>query len=120
MTVHSDSIYKDTQRKIEAVEVDITDTLNFPQEDEIRVTGNTVFIMRDWGIRLAGNIDAQGQNIYDAGYFGFRAHDSAPSHAAGRTVLASPTWDPDGDGNGEIVASDGSAWNEVVDLPNYT
>jgi len=48
------------------------------------------------------------------------ALDSAPSHSAGRLALASPTWDPDGDGNGELVMSDGSAWQEVVDLPNYT
>jgi len=46
--------------------------------------------------------------------------DSAPAHEVGKMVLASPTWDPDGDGNGELVMSDGSAWQEVVDLPNYT
>jgi len=37
-----------------------------------------------------------------------------------RDGLASPSWDPDGDGNGEVVCYDGTAWNEVVDLPNYT
>ena len=47
------------------------------------------------------------------------AYDSAPDHEVGRLVLASPAWDPDGDGNGELVMSDGTAWNEVVDLPNY-
>jgi len=47
------------------------------------------------------------------------AYDSAPAGTAGDIVLASPTWDPDGDGNGELVMYDGTAWNEVVDLPNY-
>jgi len=48
------------------------------------------------------------------------AYDSAPAGTAGDIVLASPTWDPDGDGNGELVMYDGTAWQEVVDLPNYT
>jgi len=61
-----------------------------------------------------------GNDISAVRRINFRERDSAPPHSAGRMVLASPTWDPDGDGNGELVMSDGSAWNEVVDLPNYT
>lgn len=38
----------------------------------------------------------------------------------GSTPIASPGWDPDGDGNGEVVCYDGEAYQEVVDLPNYT
>jgi len=60
------------------------------------------------------------QPIRGGRHYTLTAQDSAPNHREGRVVLASPSWDPDGDGNGEIVCSDGSAWNEVVDLPNYT
>jgi len=66
-------------------------------------------------LRLRGN-RLKGSQPFDLD----KAYDSAPSHYNGRIVLASPAWDPDGDGNGEIVCSDGTAWNEVVDLPNYT
>jgi len=65
-------------------------------------------------------VDLHGYEFDHPGSVRFEAQDSAPAHSVGRTVLASPTWDPDGDGNGEIVCSDGTAWNEVVDLPNYT
>lgn len=44
---------------------------------------------------------------------------ASPDHVRGSVVHASPDWDPDGDGNGEIVVSDGEAWQEVVDLPNW-
>jgi len=45
--------------------------------------------------------------------------DAAPSNPySGQEVLASATWDPDGDGNGEKVVYDGTAWNEAADLPN--
>jgi len=60
------------------------------------------------------------QFIKNEGMVHALALDSAPAHEVGKMVLASPTWDPDGDGNGELVMSDGSAWQEVVDLPNYT
>lgn len=48
------------------------------------------------------------------------AYSTAPNHALGREVLAGPAWDPDGDGNAEKVMSDGSTWQEVADLPNWT
>jgi len=49
------------------------------------------------------------------------AKDAPPSSPTNGDIhLASPTWDPDGDGNGEYVCYDGTAWQEVVDLPNYT
>jgi len=48
------------------------------------------------------------------------AHDSAPPQTLNSFARASPVWDPDGDGNGEWVVSDGTAWQEVVDLPNWT
>jgi len=60
------------------------------------------------------------QFIKNEGVVHALALDSAPAHEVGKMVLASPTWDPDGDGNGELVMSDGAAWNEVCDLPNYT
>ncbi|WP_135363444.1 glycoside hydrolase family protein [Halosimplex halophilum] len=47
------------------------------------------------------------------------AFDSAPAHINRSMAWASPSWDPDGDGNGELVVSDGSSWNEAVDLPNW-
>jgi hypothetical protein len=46
--------------------------------------------------------------------------DAPPTHQVGSVVLASPSWDPDGDNNGEWVMSDGTVWQKVVDLPNYT
>lgn len=45
--------------------------------------------------------------------------NSAPtSPEIGTQVIATATWDPDGDGNGERVEYDGTAWQEVVDMPN--
>jgi len=35
-----------------------------------------------------------------------------------RAVADGANWDPDSDGNAEKVEFDGTAWNEVVDLPN--
>jgi hypothetical protein len=45
------------------------------------------------------------------------AHDSAPPNVEGTVVKASSTWDPDGDGNGELVIGDGTNWNEMADMP---
>jgi hypothetical protein len=45
-------------------------------------------------------------------------YDSAPAvKRVGVQYLASASWDPDGDGDGEIVAWDGSNWNKVADMP---
>lgn len=38
----------------------------------------------------------------------------------GDVALAGSGWDPDGDGNGELVIFDGTAWQEILDLPNLT
>lgn len=45
-------------------------------------------------------------------------HDSAPPNVLGSKVIASSTWDPDGDGSGEYVMGDGANWNKIADLPN--
>jgi len=48
-------------------------------------------------------------------------YDAAPSVVRDFTeYLASSSWDPDSDGNGEVVMTDdgGTSWHEVVDLPN--
>jgi len=70
--------------------------------------------------RFYDQVDVRGNRIYHVGWMDLSAQDSAPTAVTGRVVLASPLWDPDGDGNGEIVCYDGGAWQEVVDLPNYT
>jgi len=47
--------------------------------------------------------------------------DAAPSSPVNyQEYVATSSWDPDGDGNGEVVMTDnsGTAWQEVVDLPN--
>jgi len=46
------------------------------------------------------------------------AFDAMPPHAPWSIVNATSSADPDGDGNGEIVVSDGTQWNEMVDMPN--
>jgi len=44
--------------------------------------------------------------------------DAAPSSPViGQPYLASTSWDPDGDGNGEMVMYDGTNWNEIADMP---
>jgi len=50
----------------------------------------------------------------------FNPNGSAPSgsNQIGDVALASSNWDPDSDGNGELVIYDGSGWVEIVDLPN--
>jgi hypothetical protein len=47
--------------------------------------------------------------------------DAAPSSPVNyQEYVATSSWDPDGDSNGEVVMTDngGTAWQEVVDLPN--
>jgi hypothetical protein len=47
--------------------------------------------------------------------------DSAPSSPVNfQPYIATASWDPDGDGNGEVVMTDngGTAWQEIVNLPN--
>jgi hypothetical protein len=46
------------------------------------------------------------------------AHDSAPN-VEGRVVKTSSSWDPDSDGNGDLVIDDGMKWNEMVDMPAF-
>ena len=42
---------------------------------------------------------------------------TAPSHENGRIALADGVdWDPDADGAGELVISDGASWIEIVDF----
>lgn len=60
------------------------------------------------GIKIEGHFPP----IYD--------EDSKPEHIIGSKVLAHPSWDPDNDGNGELVISDGSDWKEIVDMPDWT
>jgi hypothetical protein len=68
-------------------------------------------------------IDTQSQPYGTLGSIKFvgdaPAHDTAAPAVKGSEVIASATWDPDGDGNGERVIYDGTAWQEVVDLPNW-
>lgn len=45
--------------------------------------------------------------------------DAAPSSPSlNDEAVATASWDPDGDGNGEKVIYDGTAWQEVADMPN--
>jgi len=153
MGIHSDSIYKDTQREVEAKKVDteqivakdaegnvfakLVDTADGGKlelydetgtlQGEIMIDSNQYIRLRVSQIFMGeqllinNDIDMRDVNSIESTLsYQFNAQDSAPGAAAGYIVLASPTWDPDGDGNGEIVAYDGSAWQEVVDLPNYT
>jgi len=79
------------------------------------VRPNTVYLIAD-------AVNALGNQIKRVDLLG-DALDSAPSNPVNQEIyLASPAWDPDGDGNGEYVVTDdgGSTWHEVVDLPNYT
>jgi len=80
--------------------------------------GNT-----DYDVSLAAQcegIDLQNLQYETGNALAYQGYDSAPTAGLGRVVVASPNWDPDGDGNGELVMYDGSAWQEVADLPNYT
>jgi len=68
-----------------------------------------------------GNLLMGGNSIQDVIEQNLNGRGSAPSSpSTGDIVLASPTWDPDGDGNGEVVIYDGTAWQEMADMPNYT
>ncbi len=40
-----------------------------------------------------------------------------PPHVVASIITADSAADPDGDGNGEIVISDGTEWNEMADMP---
>jgi len=104
-------------------------TLNDLQWTGARIeAATTIFDVSGTASGLVGNWDVEIANVDTvyAGVGGLRftgdmpAFDAAPAHVVGSEVLASPSWDPDGDGNGERVMSDGTTWQEVVDLPNYT
>jgi hypothetical protein len=45
-------------------------------------------------------------------------HDSEPSRPQelGMVIADGTNWDPDGDGNAEMVIYNGSTWLEIVDL----
>jgi len=166
MGIHSDSIYKDTQREVEAKKVDTEQVVGKDAEgnifikvedtadggkltiyDETGTKQGEIYIdEHDWlSLNAVNNYIAFKQGgsrkarvLLDRVYldspldcgdeeirnprkiFGFYSHDSAPGVDERDLVLASPAWDPDGDGNGELVMYDGTAWQEVVDLPNYT
>jgi len=44
---------------------------------------------------------------------------TAANERQGQLYFAGSGWDPDGDGNAEVVVYDGTAFQEVVDLPNF-
>jgi len=165
MGIHSDSIYKDTQREVEAKKVDteqivakdaegnmfakVVDTvdggkiilydetgtkrgeLKLDSSGDIRIAtegahlihtiGGTDYLDQGGGLNVFKRpIGLYGSYLKEVNWTGFTGRDSAPAGTVGKVTLASPLWDPDGDGNGEIVCYDGTAWQEVVDLPNYT
>jgi len=74
------------------------------------------------------NLDLQGNSILGNGagarvnlddFMNLPPRDSAPgTPSVGDVCVASATWDPDGDGNGEAVIYDGAAWQELADMPN--
>jgi len=206
MTIHSDSVYKDTQREIEAVKVDTEELLSLVVPDDEKIyfgddkdvslvwdeadsvfrliyepnsrtvlepqAGGDLFfrasgaggadmilvrnqMVGDAGLRMDSTLTMTDDQVLDIGGGGDARlfyssaddeviikdavndfelqrliknggpkhvpRDSAPpSPQTGTVALASPAWDPDGDGNGEIVVYDGTAGQEAADLPNYT
>jgi len=87
-------------------------------DDRYRVIGKTAEFTD--GVRSEGRSTLVDNLLAGVWLNCWDAHDSAPTAAQGRMALASPSWDPDGDGNGELVMYDGGAWQEVCDLPNFT
>jgi len=83
-----------------------------------------LYAERNWikGLSTTNYINDQTGEVYlhENEPWSANAVDSLPSHEVGKPVLASATADPDGDGNGEWVMSDGVNWQEIVDLPNLT
>ncbi|SEP16003.1 hypothetical protein SAMN04487948_11774 [Halogranum amylolyticum] len=61
--------------------------------------------------------DRYGGSYRDAAFFEYEPLSSAPKHKLGRTALADgESWDPDGDGQPELVISNGTEWIELTDL----
>jgi len=116
-------LYDETGTKRGEVKVDSSGDIRVATEGAhlIYTIGGTDYLEQGGGTNVfKRTISLYGTYIKNVGWTGFTGRDSAPVGAVGKVTLASPTWDPDGDGNGEIVCYDGTAWQEVVDLPNYT
>ncbi len=85
-------------------------------------TGGTLYVdgpSKEWPDCTAQTFEGerQGGSYSDAAFFGYEPRASPPEHRPGRTAVADGTnWDPDGDGTGELVISNGDRWIEITDL----
>jgi hypothetical protein len=88
------------------------------------VTGGTLYVdgstlkWPDEAVTVQTHQDeTYGGALSDAEHVGFTPRSTAPDAEPGRTALADGDgWDPDGDGNAELVIWNGSEWLEVVDM----
>jgi len=108
-----------TNKALNLKSTDVTSVLTLEDPD---TTGNTgIVVVGDENQSYAGGNHIH--SFHPDGASALRSRDSAPSSPVNNAIyLASPAWDPDGDGNGEYVVTDdgGTTWHELLDLPNYT
>ncbi len=56
-------------------------------------------------------------SYHDASFFEFEPRSTPPEHRLGRVALTDGhSWDPDVDGDPELVISNGMEWIELTDL----
>ncbi len=91
-------------------------------ENIVEHTGGTLYVdgsTRKWPSATQQTFegDRYGGNYRDASSFEFEPRSSPPEHQLGRIALADgESWDPDADGDPELVISNGTEWIELTDL----
>lgn len=74
------------------------------------------YLSKDGG-RMDGDITMSDNGLLELGNTDMTPLTTEPAHKAGRVVLTDGAqWDPDGDGNAELVISTGGHWKEIIDL----